>query len=343
MLYKKKWVTATGYLYGLIKILRQDGWWLRFDTKEFAQQYGFTKTSLYRAMTALAADPDINFEWSAKEIRVRFGATKPSNSTSSAETIENPLVYSQQGSLVPHLSQNSQTWNTGTKLGTQEPNLEQPQPEAPTQQGVELSSRYLTDIKQTHTDSALADATPLPHPEDVCFKNNEEENSPNQFPCLGSGTNGNQFPNPGITPKANDQPSGANKINSEDQSSAAPSENNSQSGWECPNPRMRREFMAWLAQSTPFIQSSAHAANWCHKNPEDANLRWDDFMREKKKTTDLHAAFAGWVSEQHEMLVRQYKSLKEDSQWRLENFIARNAAWVTWVNNNHPEWLADGA
>jgi hypothetical protein len=122
----------------------------------------------------------------------------------------------------------------------------------------------------------------------------------------------------------------------------APRDNDSQS-WQCPEPKLRREFMKWLYQTAPSIQTARHAANWCNKYPQDADLAWDDFMASRDRVSAQVASFTVWESDRHEMLVRQYKSACVSGAVFLDNFTAQNAAWLQWVQGNHPEWLEDVA
>jgi hypothetical protein len=112
-------------------------------------------------------------------------------------------------------------------------------------------------------------------------------------------------------------------------------------GWNCPDPRLRREFMGWLMETMPPIQSSAHASNWCNKHPEDAELRWDDFMRLKNRKKVQQVGFASWNPGQHEMFVRQYHTARNSGGIFLEMFNERHGTWLEWVHTNHPDWLSN--
>lgn len=110
-------------------------------------------------------------------------------------------------------------------------------------------------------------------------------------------------------------------------------------GWHCPNPALRREFMRWLSETMPPIQGSAHANNWCNKHPLDADLRWDDFMRLRERKVSQQDGFASWYSSQHEMFVRQYHSARNSGGIFLRIFNERYGTWLEWVRTNHPDWL----
>lgn len=133
---------------------------------------------------------------------------------------------------------------------------------------------------------------------------------------------------------------------SEDKNSAPPRQTEVRpttykKGWHCPNPVLRREFMGWLMETMPPIQSSAHASNWCNKHPEDADLRWDDFMRLKNRKNAQQAGFASWNPGQHSMFVRQYHTARNSGGISLKMFNERHGAWLEWVQTNHPEWLSN--
>lgn len=111
-------------------------------------------------------------------------------------------------------------------------------------------------------------------------------------------------------------------------------------GWHCPNSALRREFMGWLMETMPPIQSSAHASNWCNKHPLDADLRWDDFMRLKNGKKMQHDGFASWNPGQHEMFIQQYHSARNRGGVYLRIFNEKHVTWLDWVQTNHPEWLS---
>lgn len=113
------------------------------------------------------------------------------------------------------------------------------------------------------------------------------------------------------------------------------------STWQCPDPRLRREFMRWLMETMPPIQSSAHASNWCNKHPLDAELRWDDFIRVKNRKNVQQAGFTSWNQGQHEMLIRQYRTACHNGGFLLGQFEERNGAWLEWVRGNHADWLSN--
>ena len=132
---------------------------------------------------------------------------------------------------------------------------------------------------------------------------------------------------------------------SEDKNSAPPRQAEvrptTHKGWHCPNSALRREFMTWLMETMPPIQSSAHASNWCNKHPEDAELRWDDFTRFKNRKNVQQAGFASWNPGQHSMFVKQYHTARNSGGIFLEMFNEKHGAWLEWVQTNHPDWLSN--
>lgn len=130
---------------------------------------------------------------------------------------------------------------------------------------------------------------------------------------------------------------------------SAPIENNSQNydKWECPEPKLLREFMKWLSETAPHIQTARHASNWCNKYPQEADLAWDDFTGAKNKAENQKSVFASYLPQQHEQLMQTYKSSVREYQAGcslfLEQFERDNGAYLDWVEINHPEWLREAA
>jgi hypothetical protein len=143
-----------------------------------------------------------------------------------------------------------------------------------------------------------------------------------------------------VVKKEEDSPTNE-QFNHEDRTTAPPRENNSQNnqGWQCPDPKMRCEFIDWLVKTTLGIQTARHAVNWCNAKPQDADLAWDDFLRERERMDKQNASFEAWECDRHEMIARQYRNACADGAVFLDNFTAQNAAWLQWAQANHPEWL----
>jgi hypothetical protein len=123
-------------------------------------------------------------------------------------------------------------------------------------------------------------------------------------------------------------------------------ENDSQN-WQCPEPKLRREFMKWLSDTGTHIQTARHASNWCNKYPHDADLVWDDFMSAKNEVEDQNSRFASYLPQQHELLAQKYKSAVRDKCMGcgvfLDQFIQEKGAWLNWAKANYPEWLDESA
>jgi hypothetical protein len=331
-------------LYGIIKILRQDGYWLRFNTQEFAKKYGFTKSTLHRALAELSADPEINFEWTAKEVKVRFLLVPNLEQLpKTAESIDFASSHSQQEELVPFLGFSSQNWDENPKNGTVVPKMGQSQPETLTQQSAQPSYRYLTDIKQTHTDSALANATPLPHPEVCAFENfgNEEEQQ-KQVLVEDQVTHANSS-----SDQQNQDPAIMSKSTHEGKNCAAPPENDSQN--QCSDdPELWNEFYKWQGAAMNQGKESTPAAdlrsgrNWARKNPEDAKAVFEQWKKDRA-TASKRSRYDCFHEQQHALVLKEYQLALEKAEWGqtifLDQFYRNNPGWLEWVKANHPEWL----
>jgi hypothetical protein len=339
MLYQKKWITATAYVYGIVKIFRQDGWWLRFNTKAFAKEYGIPQPSLYRAITALAADPDIDFEWSAKELRVRFAKAEPpilmdENTLETPESIDLPLGHSQQGELISSVRKNSHERENFLIREKEFSSVRKSQPETLTQQSAQPSYRYLTDTKHTHTDNAQPDGSPLPHPEEVCVNLELSESQPKEEFQVRATNDQKQI----------EKSRPVKKSLGLDQD-AAPRENDSR--------KLTKEEILTAAGIAPedFDPYLKHVASTLKQktvgaaltaianNPARARLGYEEW---KKQTSADIPTLAnremGDMPHSFHATMRQYFNNPKLSRERFLS-IDYAAEWLEWAQTNHPEWL----
>ena len=160
--YKKGHLTATGYVYGILKVSRKDGWWYSLNITEFCLKHQITRTSLYRALKKLQEDPEVNLQWSTTQVKIMIPARDTHVPNSDTPNLENSVPN--LANDVPNLA--SQIPNLASTVS----NLANEMAETSTQQATQESPisssdnlRY-TDSSIPPTDNAQADASPLPHP-----------------------------------------------------------------------------------------------------------------------------------------------------------------------------------
>ena len=160
--YKKGHLNASGYVYGILKVSRKDGWWFSLNISEFCLKYEIPRTSLYRALKKLQKDPEINLEWSTTQVKIRIPMRDNYVPNLDVPNLENGVPNSVNG--VP----NSVNGVPNSVIDV--PNLVNETAESLIQQDVQESlisstdNLCYTDSSNSSTYNAQADASPLPHP-----------------------------------------------------------------------------------------------------------------------------------------------------------------------------------
>lgn len=342
LMYSKGLLTVQGYVYGIIKTLRSDDWWLKLDIKKFCEEYDISKTSLYRAISKLASDKDLNFEWSAKEVRVRFVSKQDTSSSTiptnekvdkTTESIEKPLSHSQQDEKFPDVGINSQMWENSPKFGNQFPDVGKSAPEKSTQQGFQASYISYTDIEQIQSIKRPDEIKISQDQEVVQDSNNhvehKEDLARNRKPILEA-------------------------------KNCVPCENDSQRLSFNDNPIEEPDFLSYYktyrkAQGADIKNASAYVA-MCLKNEDEGAIEvnnlfkeWQAECRTTKRKINNYADspaqvqkakerfdFESWEHYKHEGQLSTLQSL--GIKKFIENVVS--AAWYKWASAKYPHKFA---
>lgn len=345
LMYSKGMMKATGYVYALVKCLRKDGWWLSFDVKEFSEEYGINQKTLYRAITELASDKDLDFEWSAKKMSVRFGASSPApleilkdeKIEKTLESTEKSLCHSQQAELISTLRKNSQSRENILKFKNQFSSLRKSTPETLTQQ----ESCDSTDIyiyKHTHTDNALPNGTPLPHPNGgVCVNQDSVSQgdviNPQDMGTPESGKQSNQIENSSVN----------NKSLHPNQKRAGASLDNQQTIEEIMSnakiPMSDKDAFLVHVASTLKAKSVGAALTAIQNNPARANLEYEQWKKQGNSVVPSLATRS--MDEMPDIFHTNMRHSLNNPKMNLEKFLRKDyaAEWLDWARINKPEWI----
>ncbi|MGB6301126.1 MAG: hypothetical protein WBF90_33800 [Rivularia sp. (in: cyanobacteria)] len=165
--YQNGWCNATHYVWQIIEIKRQNGWWFKLDVAEFCLEYGISRASLYRALKNLKESSYVNLEWNTTQVKLRI----PKRHLTDARQVPDVNISEERQASTPMRIEVAGMRQEDTPMRYNVSGVRNETFETTTQQATQESLIPLTDNlcyteSFTHppTYNAQAAASPLPHP-----------------------------------------------------------------------------------------------------------------------------------------------------------------------------------